>query len=89
MQSSLFLIKIPVVRLGLALACGLILGVSFAESCITADEYNHVQNGGSPLPGTTTQSVASAPVTIDGVTYTKSSLGPVDLFTKGLSIFIR
>ena len=77
------------VRLGLATACGLALGVVFAETCITADEYNHVQNGGSPLPGTTTQSVASAPVTIDGVSRTESSLGPVDLFKKGLSIFVR
>lgn len=76
-------------RLGLATACGLAFGVVFAETCITADEYNHVQNGGSPLPGTTTQSVASAPVTIDGVTYTESSLGPVDLFKKGISIFVR
>ena len=76
-------------RLHLALACALFAGAAFAESCITADEYNHTLNGGSPLPGTTTQSVASAPVTIDGVTRTESSLGPVDLFKKGVSIFIR
>ena len=76
-------------RLHLALACALFAGAAFAESCITADEYNHTLNGGSPLPGTTTQSTAVSSVTIDAVTFVERLFGPLDLFKKGLSIFIR
>lgn len=52
--------KSQIVRFALSLGCALAFGMCVAETCITADEHNHVQNGGAPLPGTTTQSVASS-----------------------------
>ena len=63
-------------RLHLALACALFAGAAFAESCITADEYNHTLNGGVPLPGTTTQSVSGLSVSIDAETFCETLYGP-------------
>lgn len=49
---------------------------AMAETCITADEYNHVQNGGSPLPGTISQSVSGLSVSIDAETFSETLYGP-------------
>lgn len=62
----------------MASALALAMGVAAAESCITADEYNHTQNGGSPLPGTTTTSVSGMSFSVDAVTFTDTFYGPFD-----------
>jgi hypothetical protein len=80
--------KFPTVRFALSLWCALAFGVCLAETCITADEYNHVQNGGSPLPGTTTTALSSSSATIDAVTCTESLCGPLPLARVGMVVVV-
>lgn len=80
--------KFPIVRFALSLGCALAFGICVAETCITADEYNHVQNGGSPLPGTTAEALSSSSVTVDAVTYTESLCGPLPLSSVGMIIVV-
>ena len=65
-----------------------LLGAAFAESCITKDDDGHTLNGGTPLPGTTSQSVSGLPVTIDAVTFNETFYGPFD-WPVGLLLIFR
>lgn len=66
------------IRHGLALACAVAVGGAAAASCITKDDYGHTQNGGSPLPGTTTSSVSGTFFPIDAETFSETFYGPFD-----------
>ena len=52
--------KFQIVRFALSLGCALAFGMCVAETCITADEHNHVQNGGTTTTSATTITAAGA-----------------------------